>query len=379
MLPTFKVDKLYVLYPGDLDLKSIQRCPVDFEWEFIRLDDDILKEKQAVIYVRFQENCFVVHLFGREYKCNYNSRNLVMSGIHAYCVFGESPAFTEMVSRNFEQHLNHIIVRKNELPFLVFTNESISGIGSNNTIMEDYAAIDLQRFAEITKSKPCNHNFFVVYLGRKETPDGRYICCNVKTLETYEYSDKIRSKVEQMLINDIDGCIAKWKAEDELIELNKPAKRILDFHLLDFDGHPVEENTDYHLQMYDQPEEILKILDYRPVIYGTYRLNRADKIVVRYAIVDGIHYLTRENQFLQVHGSNDEIGFADEIPERDKRLEFHVTDNNTFRTVQWNKTIWLAFEKETFNYSSITFNEDDTIVRRGKRLELLLTKKQTDI
>jgi hypothetical protein len=198
----------------------------------------------------------------------------------------------------------------------------------------------------------------------------------VKTLETYEYSDEIRSKVEKMLIDDIDGCIAKWKAEDEVIELNKPAKRILDFHLLDFDGHPVEENTDYYLQMYDQPEEVLKILHYRPVIYATYRLNRADKIVVRYAIVDGIHYLTRENKFLQVHDSNREIGFADEIPEKENRLEFHVTENNTFRTVQWNKDIWLAFEKETFNYSSITFNEDDTIVRRAKRLELLLTRVQ---
>jgi hypothetical protein len=145
---------------------------------------------------------------------------------------------------------------------------------------------------------------------------------------------------------------------------------------LDFDGHPVEENTDYYLQMYDQPEEVLKILHYRPVIYATYRLNRADKIVVRYAIVDGIHYLTRENKFLQVHDSNREIGFADEIPEKENRLEFHVTENNTFRTVQWNKDIWLAFEKETFNYSSITFNEDDTIVRRAKRLELLLTRVQ---
>jgi hypothetical protein len=126
--------------------------------------------------------------------------------------------------------------------------------------------------------------------------------------------------------------------------------------------------------MYDQPEEVLKILHYRPVIYATYRLNRADKIVVRYAIVDGMHYLTREKNFLQVHDGNGEIGFADEIPEKENRLEFHITGNNTFKTVQWDKDIWLTFEKETFNYSSITFNDEEVVVKWGKPLELLLKR-----
>jgi hypothetical protein len=160
MLPFPKPDKLCVLYPTDLDLKSIQRCPVDLDWEFILLDDDIIKEKQGLIYVTLQEKCFVVHLFGHEYKCNYNSRNLVMSGLRAGWATAEDPTFTKMVTRTFEQCLNDTVIRKNELPFLIFTNESISGFGNDNTIMENYAAIDIQKFAEITKSKPCNHDFF---------------------------------------------------------------------------------------------------------------------------------------------------------------------------------------------------------------------------
>jgi hypothetical protein len=115
---------------------------------------------------------------------------------------------------------------------------------------------------------------------------------------------------------------------------------------LDFEGHPVKENTDYYLCLYDRPDDVLKILHYQPVMYVTYHLNRADKIVVRYSIVDGIHYLTRESYFLQVHDDQAEITFMDKIPEKEKRIKFHVTENNTFKAVQWDKDIWLALQKE---------------------------------
>jgi hypothetical protein len=418
-------NKLCVLFPKDLDIKSIQKCPIDFNCEFAPLDDKATIDGlgPSSKFVIFQKDYFIAHMAGHEIKCDYNCRNRVMTNV--FKLRSLEPPLDEdrkvvynhivllqisSIARNNE--LINGIVHNNELPHMIFSNESLPGDDNylTNSIMEHYISLDIQTFAEITKSKPCNHDSFVVHFvdenlqdrKRKPFPNHQFICCNMKTLETYEYSWDRRSVVEKALKNDLDGCIAKWKAEDEALKLTEPAERVPDFHLLDFEGHAVEENTDYYLQMYDQPEDVLKLLHYRPVIYATYHLNHADRIVVRYSIVNGIHYLTRENQFLQVT-DNDEIGFMDDnilkkpkkekgteshvtenntlktvhIPKKEKRIEFHVTENNTFKIVQWDKDIWLSLHKETFNYSSVTFNDNEAIVRRGKPLELLLKRVQT--
>ncbi|CAO3696537.1 unnamed protein product [Umbelopsis ramanniana] len=377
---------LCVLYPNDFDIKSIQKCPIDFECKFAPLDDkeNIGELGPTSPYVILQKDYFIANIAGREIKCDYNCRNRVMSALSAYRFDPDLVDDIDTIDNNFGLELINSIVHNNELPLMIFSNESLPGFPKyyTNSIMEKYTSVDIQKFAEITKLKPCNHDAFLVHFveenvqdrKRKSCFNNRFLCCDMKTLETYEYSWEVREIITKKLKDGIHGCIAKWKAEDEALKLRTHPKRTSDFHLLDSEGHPVEQNTDYHLQMYDKSEDVLKILDCEPVIYATYRLNRADKIVVRYAIVDGIHYLTRGDQFLQVNESDSELVFADEIPEKEKRLEFHVTEINTFKTVQWDKDIWLAFQRQSLNYSYVTFNDEEIVVRWGKPLELLLKR-----
>ncbi|KAI9280908.1 hypothetical protein BC943DRAFT_371525 [Umbelopsis sp. AD052] len=147
---------------------------------------------------------------------------------------------------------------------------------------------------------------------------------------------------------------------------------------LDIQGNPVEEDTDYILQLYDQPEDVIKDGDYGSMFYATYRLNRSEKIIVRYCIVDGIHYLTYHGKFLHADDTHgDELGYMEEeekVPEKKNRVEFHVTENNTFKTAKWDTNIWLTFEKITLNHSSLKFDSKEEVMRWSKPLELTLTR-----
>lgn len=377
---------LCVLYPNDMDIKSIQKCPVDFECKFALLEDkeNINELGPTTPYVVFQKDYFIAHIAGREIKCDYDCRNRVMSVLCAYQTGPDWVDDKDSFDKNFGLHLINGIVHNNELPHMIFSNEALPPLAKDytNSIMEKYTSVDIQKFVQVTKSKLCNHDAFLVHLveknvegrKRKYLSDHRFLCCDIQTLETYEYSWDISDIIVKRLKDGIHGCIAKWKAEDEALKLRTSPKRTSGFHLLDFEGRPVEENTDYYLQMYDKSEDVLKMWDFQPVIYATYRLNRADKIVVRYSIVDGIHYLTREDQYLQVYEDGNELGFADEIPEKEKRLEFHVTANNTFKIVQWDQGIWLTFKKQSLNCSYLHFNDHEAVVKWGKPLELLLKK-----
>ncbi|KAI8578853.1 hypothetical protein K450DRAFT_281338 [Umbelopsis ramanniana AG] len=369
--------QLCVLFPKNLDIKSIQKCPIDDECDFTPLEGNVASGRLGSAFVILQKDHFTAHIAGHTIKCDYNCRNRVMSVLSSYRHLGRLDDEKEIVETNFGLDLIDDVVQNNELPHLIFSNERYPERRNTNTIQEHFISVDIQKFAEITKSKPCNQDSFIVCLGRKNYIHYRFMCCNVKTLETYEYTSETKSRIEKELIDNVDGCFAIWKAEDEARKLSKPAKRVSNFHLVDSQGHPVKENTDYYLEMHDQPNDVLKIKEYKPIIYATYHLNRADRIVVRYSIIDGIHYLICEDQFLQVHDFQDEIGFKDKIPEKEKRIEFHTTENNTFRTAQWDNDIWLTFQKETLNHSSVTFNDNEAVVRWDKPLELILKRVQT--
>jgi hypothetical protein len=122
---------------------------------------------------------------------------------------------------------------------MVFSNERLPALTNyyTNSIMENYTSVDIQMFAEITKSKPCNHEAFLVHIVEKNVqswkrspfPNNRFLCCDMKTLETYEYSWNIREIIEKALKDGIYGCIAKWKAEDEARKLRTHPKRTSDF------------------------------------------------------------------------------------------------------------------------------------------------------
>jgi hypothetical protein len=231
--PPYK--KMGVLFPKDLDIKSIQKCLIDRFCEFIPLDDNVASDKIGSAFVTFQKDHFIAHVAGRAIKCDYNCRNRVICLLNGYRHRGHFDDEKETVENSFGLDLIDDVVHNNELPHLTFCNEDSGYYECNdNSIMEHFISVDIQKFAEIAKSKLCNHDFFIVYLGRKNCFDSRYMCCNLKTLETYEYTGVIKSGIEKVLFDDVDGCMAKWKAEDEALKSDKPAGRVPEFHLLDF-------------------------------------------------------------------------------------------------------------------------------------------------
>ncbi|KAG2188658.1 hypothetical protein INT44_001413 [Umbelopsis vinacea] len=387
--------RLRISVPKDFDINSIQKCPIDSGCYFIPLEESASNEDPNMPFVVLQEKYFIAHLAGHEFKCEYSCRNRVLSKLYDYLA-GWRPIRDQIASSNIDTKFGLDLIdgtlHNNEIPRIIFAREGLqfSGKvdnGTNNCIMENYTNLDLQNLAEITKSKHCNHDFFIVYLGPSEGEDlnrrtmcrsDRYMCCSTKTLETYEYETAIQSRVEKMLYEDVEACIKKWKDEDLALELKKPAKKTPNFRLVDIQGNPVEEDTDYILQLYDQPEDVIKDGDYGSMFYATYRLNRSEKIIVRYCIVDGIHYLTYHGKFLHADDTHgDELGYMEEeekVPEKKNRVEFHVTENNTFKTAKWDTNIWLTFEKITLNHSSLKFDSKEEVMRWGKPLELTLTR-----
>ncbi|KAG2185078.1 hypothetical protein INT43_000991 [Umbelopsis isabellina] len=379
--------KVQVLVPKTLDITAIQKCPVDYNCEFISKEDKAASEKLKNIYVIYQENYFIANLDGYEVKCDYNCRNRVMTTLCHYRSFDQQK-ISSLLDKKFDLDFIDDVVHNNNPPLMIFSNEELFPTNyQRNSIMENYSSVDVQQLASNTQSKPCRQDFFLIYLGEKEVQifcrscnksrkkkDARYMCCSMKTLETYEYSWELIRRVDQMLLGDVDECIAKLKAEDEVAKLQKPAKRMTNFRLTDIDGNLVEENVDYYLQLFTVPEDVLKIRSYSNSFYATYRLNRSEKIIVRYVVQDNIHYLTYKDQILQGVGNQDEFGFDEQVPEKKARLEFHVTENNAFKTVRWDDDIWLTFEKHTLCYSSITFNSSIESVRVPKPLELCLKK-----
>ncbi|KAG2171338.1 hypothetical protein INT43_002960 [Umbelopsis isabellina] len=164
-------------------------------------------------------------------------------------------------------------------------------------------------------------------------------------------------------------------------DLQESIKTSLEVGLVDIYGVTVRENTDYLLEIYDRPDDVLKFeddADYME-LYATYRLNKAKRVVVRYTLIDGIHYLTRKDCCLQVGEHGNEVTFKEEKPEKQNILEFHATENNTFKILQRDKKIWLTWDKLSINYTGMFFQTNDNGEVYHKPVELLLRKKSIDI
>lgn len=399
---SFASARTIVFVSEDVDTCSIQKCLVDFDCQFIRLmnsssqsqhlNQHVTKTQDKHKYFILYKTYFAVHVGGQLVKkCSYDCRNRVMS----FAFLEKSSWMTTATKQAFEDNnygldLIDGIIHNNELPHLIFTNERYyNSFSDPNTIMENYTTIDLQIFADITKTKACKQSFFVVHFSNlpesfacqttpanlSQTSKGPFMCCSMKTLEFYEYNFNTRHDIEQALLKDADICFAKWKAEKDAVLAKRPAARISDFRLRDIEGNPVEENIDYYIGLYEHPETILRI-DRSSKLYVNiltpYRLKNATRMVVRYTVKNGIHYLTHESRFLSAIAQD--IKLKDEEPAKDQRLEFHATEGNTFKIVKWNKHIWLTFERNTVNNSFVTFDNCEETVIYGTPLELFLKR-----
>ncbi|CAM0141848.1 hypothetical protein VKS41_004452 [Umbelopsis sp. WA50703] len=354
---------LDVLVPKDFDIDSIEKCLIDYECNFIRYDNEMaINSRLGTVFVVLQETHFIVHAANKQVNCNYDCRNRIMKTL--FLRNGNNYDIDKISNDHLIKDVEGVI-HNTEQPYLLFTNEKLQfNLSEDNTIIANYINVDIPQFAEITISKLCNNKYFVVYLG-----DGQYICCNVQTLETYQYSSHLKYHIVEILRESPDDPFTRLKSHIDSIHNHlkiEPPKRTVSFQLMDIEGHPVEENTEYQLEMYDIDEDILQLYDAK--LYATYYANCSDSLIVQCSIIDGIYYLTHDNKYFHVADDSDEISLTDQLPSKEQRLEFEVTERNTFKTVQWNRNLYLTFELITSNYSILFFNA------YGSHVELFLKK-----
>lgn len=159
-----------------------------------------------------------------------------------------------------------------------------------------------------------------------------------------------------ILYGKSDDPLAQLHAELEELNSIKPLPEVSNFHLRDIEGRPVEANTDYDLELYDEDHDILNAFEDQ--LRATYYLNahNENEVVVRYSIVDGVHYLTWKNKYMHAAGDGRHgIQLSDQLSRKHQRLQFQVTENNTFIMVQWNQRNCLLLELLTCSYSQIYF------------------------
>ncbi|KAI9286246.1 hypothetical protein BC943DRAFT_359416 [Umbelopsis sp. AD052] len=344
-----------VLFPKGFDLTSIEKCMMDYDCNFIAYEDDeAIDSRIGTNFIVLQETHFIAHVSNachdaknKQFKCDYDCRNKVMRNLHT----DQGKTFYYLGATEGVDGIYH----NDKAPYLLFTNECIRGYQStNDTIISNYTSVDIHKFAEIAKSKRCNEKFFDIYLGNDD-----YICCNAQTLETYEYKLAVKYRVIEILCDSSDDPFHQLKSEDEKLKLIKslPSKSS-NFHLKDIEGNTVKENVDYYLEIYDQDDDILDM--YQDELWSRWYENQTEQIIVQYSIVNGIHYLVYNNKYLHVADGTIGVTLSDQVPYQHQRLQFQVTEDNTFRTVQWDQRLFLQLEILNCSSGSVQFSADDS-------------------
>ncbi|KAI9289203.1 hypothetical protein BC943DRAFT_334494 [Umbelopsis sp. AD052] len=223
-----------VLMPKGFSIDSIEKCMMDGDSNFIEYDDEeAINSRLGSSFIVLKQTHFIAYYDQQQVKCSYNCRNSIMKTL-----ISDNPWVRESF---LLERIDGVLCSKNP-PYLLFTNECLRGSeAEDGSIIANYTTVDIPSFAEITKSKQCNDKFFI----------------KVKSLT--------------------------------------PLPKDPNFTLLDIEGNPVEEHTEYQLEMYDQDMDILNFFDGK--LSGTAFENQVEILAVKYSIVDGSARNEKANNF----------------------------------------------------------------------------------
>ncbi|KAG2180384.1 hypothetical protein INT44_003386 [Umbelopsis vinacea] len=331
-----------VLMPKGFSIDSIEKCMMDYDSNFIEYnDEEAINSRLGSSFIVLKQTHFIAY---------YDQQQT----IHG----------SEKVS--FSRELTVFFVAKIRLICSSQTNV-LGSEAEDGSIIANYTTVDIPSFAEITKSKQCNDKFFIVNLG-----DDQHLCCNIQTLKTFTYHSCARFFVLDVISGGTEEGFTRLHDESEKVKSLKPLPKDPNFTLLDIEGNPVEEQTEYQLEMYDQDMDILNFFDDK--LSGTAFENQVEILAVKFSIVDGIHHLTYDNKYLHVADGNDEISLTDQLPRKHQRLQFVLTEHNTFIIFKWNQRVCLEIETFTNSYSALSFVEEK-LSDRGSYLQLFFLKR----
>ncbi|KAI8582055.1 hypothetical protein K450DRAFT_285315 [Umbelopsis ramanniana AG] len=340
-----------VLFPKGFVIGSIEKCMMDYDCKFIEYDDEeAINSRLGSSFIVLEQTHFIAHYPNKQVKCDYNCRNRIMKDL-----LSDDP----WVSESYLVEKIDDVIRSKSPPYLLFTNECLrDSSAEDGSIIANYITVDIPRFAEITRSKQCNDKFFMVNLG-----DDQHLCCNIQTLETYKYHSCVRYSVLDLISGGSEEGFNQLHSKYDNVKMLTPIPKNPSFKLFDIEGNSAEENREYQLEMYDQDMDALNFFDGK--ISATTYYNQVEVLVVKYSIVDGIHYLTYDNKYLHVADGSDEISLTDQIPNKHQRLYFVPTEDNAFIVFKWNSITFLTLEVFTNSYSSCSFKEEGIFTNRS--------------
>ncbi|CAO3693199.1 unnamed protein product [Umbelopsis ramanniana] len=294
-----------ILVPKGFAIDSIEKCMMDYDCNFIEYDDEeAISSRLGSTFIVLKESYFMAHYQDQQVKCDYNCRNRIMKELIAgNGRVGES------------DHLEKVndVLRGKKPPYLLFTNECIrDSRAEDDSIIADYTTediySDIDRLLEIVKSKQCYQKFFAAYLG-----NDLYLCFHTQHLNGIEYDEFNKCHVIDTFYGYSEDPMAQLKSDCQKQIPVEPLPKLPTFKLMDIEGNPVEENTNYQLEMYDQDMDILSF-SHDGKLYATACENQLKPLVVKYSIIDGIHYLTYKNKYLHVADESAEISLTDKLP-----------------------------------------------------------------
>ncbi|KAJ1914192.1 hypothetical protein H4219_004897 [Mycoemilia scoparia] len=382
-----------IIVPSDIDLTQINKCFNDEFCDFIHTQDldQEIKKLDGQTFLVLQKDHFLVYTDKlKPAKCAYQSRNLIMKTLGNF-----NYNYHNLLRKGWAGYpMNTSKVTEDgvlicpELPVVYFVNSKDKGcVGHNNateynTVVAYFnGEVDIEKFAEITKSKKdaCTH-FFVVYLGNE-----MYRCYNTNdTSINYKYSAFLKFKVVKDVREDVDKILAFIEEDKTLADRRPKTERDPNFILKDTHGKPVVEGKSYDLKIakdssddVDNGDEEDGRLDHDAIsvfddlLHGT--VLEYD-LPVNCEIIDGITYLKHDGKYLYASDYEGyQIRVKETLPLKHERLQFHIFDDNTFAITMWDKDIYAILEWIKCSYGSIQFDDGEVALRWGKPMRLLLS------
>ncbi|KAJ2703057.1 hypothetical protein FB645_004049 [Coemansia sp. IMI 203386] len=384
---------MYTIFvPGHVDRSKIQSCLRDACSSFVDIDvetfDAKAELKQHQRFIVLDNDYFVTYQkqHPEGVKCDYNSRNLIMSHI----------MYSDIIS---VRHRTPLIEKNGvwacEAPpvlYFVFRSDadalSPNNATEDNTIAEFYDSVkeeDFEKFAQVAKTKDsCVSHFFVVNRGPDyyavDTSDPNVRCKFSRSLKAKIIGDlEIKKATIQHFIEE----------EKNLYKRKAPTTRDPNFQLRDCRGVPLNQDKTFALEIYnthyedsnDEESECEREIDCVDVfedspghflIHGTVGY----AATFGFKVVDGITYLTYNNGYVCVSADerHPQLIVESEIPPKERRVHIHYANDGNILLSRWNGDSYVYCEWIKCSYGAIEVEPNEYYIRWCEPMKLCIIR-----
>ncbi|KAJ2636864.1 hypothetical protein GGF40_002753 [Coemansia sp. RSA 1286] len=391
--------RAYTIYvPGHVDQSKIQLCPLDIYSEFVDIDNETFDIRATLMehnYLIMLDNDYFVayqtqHPEG--IKCNYNSRNIVMSWIKFFDLAPKNKFATPLKEENGiwtckTPPVINFIFRPAAQTFVCFNGSQENEIAEfYNTVEEE----DFEKFALVAKAKnSCVSHFFMVSRG-----PGYYAVDTSNPNVNYKFS----ALFKRIIINEL---VAKKATIRDLIEGDEnihkrkpPTEHDPNFQLRDNKGIALDQNETFMLEIckparekdidddesdYEAEPDYIEVfkspVDSITMLHGT----PEHGAVFGFSVIDNITYLTFNGGYVCASSDQRSPQFIVEsaIPPKERRVHIHYAEDGNIRLSRWNGKSYAYCEWIKCSYGAIYVNRYEEFVRWNEPMKLVVHRTQS--